>query len=375
MTLKLKYSLLIISVSILSASCKSADINPIETVLASEHPKIKTVVSNLQNHDVQILFTEVNTSNTGNISFTDYDFQVDKDFYFYPASTVKFPIAILALEKLNESPKYNKDHAFKFKDDDISTTFKESIQHIFAVSDNAAYNRLFEYLGQDDINKRLRSKGITARISHRVSMPNSDKITTEPFFIIKDSVVVDTIKPIQNTTVKALTLKHILKGKGYIKGYELVNSPMDFSKKNYLPLASLHTMMKRLVFPKQFKAEERFKISEEDRQFILNSMKLKPKALGYDEKEYYDSYVKFLVFGDTKTPMPNTIEIYNKVGYAYGTLTDCAYIKDLKNSKDYIITITIKVNENEIFNDDTYEYETVGIPFIAEFGRQIIRFN
>ena len=91
----------------------------------------------------------------------------------------------------------------------------------------------------------------------------------------------------------------------------------------------------------------------------------------YDPKEYYDSYVKFFMYGDGKEPIPNNISIYNKVGYAYGYLTDCAYITDYENKIAFILTATVHVNNNQVFNDDTYEYDGVGIPFLAELGRQV----
>ncbi len=42
------------------------------------------------------------------------------------------------------------------------------------------------------------------------------------------------------------------------------------------------------------------------------------------------SYGKFIIFGDSKKQIPDNIKIYNKVGYAYGTLTETAYITDKK---------------------------------------------
>ena len=62
-------------------------------------------------------------------------------------------------------------------------------------------------------------------------------------------------------------------------------------------------------------------------------------------------------------------QIYNKVGYAFGTLTETAFIEDSKNNIRFFLSATILVNKNEIFNDDIYEYDTVGIPFLAELGR------
>ena len=96
-----------------------------------------------------------------------------------------------------------------------------------------------------------------------------------------------------------------------------------------------------------------------------------PRKAGYDPKTYYDGYCKFFIYGDTKENIPEYLEIYNKVGFAYGTLTDCAYIKDTEKNIDFLLTATILVNKDGIFNDDAYEYDEIGIPFLAQLGREI----
>lgn len=358
---------------IVTLSCtKKQPNNPLEKALASENPKIKTVLDNLDTHEVQILFSEVTRDSLGTISFTDYDFQLDDSTYFYPASSVKFPIAVLALEKLNEEKEFTRNSKFYVEGDSIETTISEEIKKIFAVSDNDAYNRLFEYLGKDDINNRLNDKEIAARISHRLSVENSDELTTKSLiFYLNDSTTTPTPEII-NTPIKNLQLEKILKGKGFMESDSLINEPKDFSYKNYLPLSSLHEMMKRVIFPEKYHPKQQFSLSEPDRAFLLETMKILPREAGYDPVEYHDGYVKFFLFGDTKDTIPNHIEIYNKVGYAYGYLTDCAYVKNTKTSKEYIISATIHVNENQIFNDDKYEYESIGIPFLAELGRQLV---
>lgn len=58
-------------------------------------------MDSVDQYEVQIRFTRVERKRDS-ILLKDYDFQVDENNYFYPASTVKFPIAVLALEKLNE---------------------------------------------------------------------------------------------------------------------------------------------------------------------------------------------------------------------------------------------------------------------------------
>ena len=86
---------------------------------------------------------------------------------------------------------------------------------------------------------------------------------------------------------------------------------------------------------------------------------------------FYDSYVKFFIYGTSKDPMPENIRIFNKVGWAYGYLTDCSYIVDFEKNVEFLLAATIHVNENQIFNDDNYEYESVGLPFFTNLGKLI----
>jgi hypothetical protein len=133
--------------------------------------------------------------------------------------------------------------------------------------------------------------------------------------------------------------------------------------------------MKRIMFPEAFKESERFKLTEKDREFILFSMQNLPKNAGYNPTEYYDGYCKFFMFGDTKENIPANIKIYNKVGDAYGTMIDCAYIVDATNKVEFIVSATLLVNKDGVFNDDKYEYDTVGLPFLGELGRQLYAKN
>ena len=352
--------------------CSPMRKQPLEHALASNNIKIKTVMDELAKHDIQILFTEIDKKG-GAVRFKDYSFQVNDSAYFYPASTVKLPIAILALEKMNMNTMIDRSTAFNVEGDSVKTTFSNEIKKIFAVSDNDAYNRLFEYLGTDYINQKLLEKGINARISHRLSVSNSGNLVTKPLLFYNENGIILKTEPITNNPIKPLFLKNSLKGKGYMAHDGLVNSPMDFSLKNYLPVTALHQLMKQLMFPELFPYEKQFHLSAKDRTFLINTMRILPKEAGYTSSDYYESYVKFLVFGDSKKPIPNHIKIYNKVGDAYGYLTDCAYIVNEKTKREYIITATIHVNENGIFNDNVYEYETIGFPFLAQLGRELTK--
>jgi hypothetical protein len=364
-------TLLLLVLGIFIASCASdSNEDLLALALQSNAPKIQNVLNNAQNHELQILLSTIDFKGK-NVIFKDYAFQVNDSNYFYPASTVKFPAAVLALEKLNTAPALNLDTSYIIEDDSVATTFRSDIEDIFAVSSNVAFNNLYEFMGPEYINKRLEQLGVGAvRYAHRLSTPNADTLWQRSIEFTNDGS--NTFNTPGKAIVAAtpLQINRTQKGKGYYKNDSLVNQPMDFSKKNYLPLTSLHNILKRVIFPDAFETNQRFELSVEQQLFLLETMQKLPKELGYDKNEYYDSYVKFFMFGDSKKDMPSHIKIHNKVGYAYGYLTDTAYIVDTQNQLAFILSATIHVNKDGIFNDDVYEYETIGIPFLAELGRQ-----
>lgn len=363
-------------ISVFGISCEEpTDIDPLKKVLSSQSPKIKQVMDNLDAHEIQIRYTQID-GKKDQVIFTDFDFQTDSTHYFYPASTIKFPVAVAALEKINETDSLSLNTRFYIEGDSLETTFSQAIFEIFAVSDNAANNRLMEFLGQDNLNHRMNSKGVKPiRIAHRLSTPNADDVTTKPLIIyLNDSTTVHS-QTIINTYPEALNLQKIEKGHGFYDEDGLQKGAFDFSLKNYYPVEAQHALLKRIIFPRSFPPEEQFNLGPEAHKMLVKAMHTLPSELGYDPDEYYDSYVKFSMFGDSKDPIPDHIKVYNKVGYAYGTLTDCAYIHDVKNDVDFMITATILVNKDGIFNDNAYEYDQIGVPFLAQLGRELYQYE
>jgi len=109
-------------------------------------------------------------------------------------------------------------------------------------------------------------------------------------------------------------------------------------------------------------------------QYWMSRVPTEVEVPFYDRTDYFDSYGKFLIYGDQKGAMRPEVRIYNKVGLAYGTATDVAYIRD-DEGVEFFLTATILSNANQIYNDDQYEYDQVGIPFLAALGRAIYNFE
>ena len=68
----------------------------------SEDSLIQKICSNEAAHEIQILYTQIQRDKKGNPIFNEFSYQENPKRYFYPASTVKLPVAILALEKVRK---------------------------------------------------------------------------------------------------------------------------------------------------------------------------------------------------------------------------------------------------------------------------------
>ena len=62
-------------------------------------------------------------------------------------------------------------------------------------------------------------------------------------------------------------------------------------------------------------------------------------------------------------------------GDAYGQLVDIAYVVDLKNKVEFFLSAAIYCNSDGVLNDDKYDYDTVGLPFLQHLGQVIYEYE
>jgi cell division protein FtsI/penicillin-binding protein 2 len=380
-----------LTIIILLGSCAGNNALINKSILKDEY--LRKIASN-PDHEVQIIYTQVNKKDN---TFKSYTYNVNSDKYFYPASTVKMPVAILALQKLNELNKNGTEvtrtddmltAAFRAKQipsftDSTTTSGKPNVERfiekIFSVSDNNAYNRLYELLGQDYINQTLRTKGVFTKsvINHRLDMTGLDaednKHTNNIRFFRNNKILYDKPNEYAKNEWRHQATQAI-KGVGYINNLDsLVNQPFDFSGKNFYTLKDMEGTLQRIIFPDYFVPNQRFDLKDGDYTFLKKCMSDLPKSYAFykNNPEYYDSYVKYFLFGDSKETIPDDIKIYNKVGTAYGYLIDCAYIENTSKNIGFFLTAVIHVNNNKIYNDGKYEYNEIGLPFMAKLGKAV----
>ena len=379
-------------ISVLLVAC--APITPLEKALSYAEPIVQQLLDDSR-HEIQLRYTQIKRDTAGLPSFVTHSLNENGDAYFYPASTVKLPVAVLALQRLNElkaagfaidacTPMQIYDAAFEkpiaLTDStkaDGSLTVSHLIKKIFLVSDNDAYNYLFDFLGRDYINAQLNEKGLSqTQIQHKFLFEADNTQTWSYVFLNGPDSLYLQPSITSEVTLSTNAKMGLLKGRGYQSDGQLIKQPFDFSAKNRMSLADLEGVMKRVIFPEAFAEDQRFNLTEKDYSFLrfwMSRNTLESQEPNYAaDSTHYDSYVKFFVYGDRPGQMNDTVRIYNKVGYAYGTLTDIAYIVDRVHAVEFLLSATILVNENQIFNDNTYEYDEKGIPFLGALGRAVL---
>lgn len=350
------------------------------------------VIQHPEPYRLQIIYTQINRDKTNKPSFKNYYFRVDSTEYFNPASTVKLPLAALSLEKLNalKIPGVTKFTAMQFDSaysgqtkewqDKTSPTgypsISQFIKKVFLVSDNDAYSRMYEFLGQGPINRSLHAKGyLDTRITHRfVRMTPDEHRHTNPIRFIQEDGKLIYAQPAGYNTDPFDFRRTVKLGKGFYAKDSLINEPFDFTERNTLPLESLQQMLQSVLFPMSVPAKQRFNLTEPDYQFLYQYLSQFPGETNdpkYDAKQYYDTYVKSFFRDSLHHQLPAGVRVFNKVGWAYGFLTDVSYVVDFKNNIEYMLTATLYVNSDGILNDDKYEYERIGTPFLYQLGKTI----
>ena len=140
----------------------------LEKLMRDKPNQFGNILSNPNKYRVQIFYTQIDRDQNNKPQFKEFSYRLNPAEYFYPASTVKMPLAILALDKLNNLniPGVNKSTTIYF--DSVAArqetiynnpysqngkqNIEQAIKEIFLVSDNNAANRLFEFIGQEQIH-------------------------------------------------------------------------------------------------------------------------------------------------------------------------------------------------------------------------------
>ena len=368
---------------------------PLRQLVASAAADIgqPQLVSHSRDYRLQVLYSTIQRSADGTVRLQSQQYG-DMADYLYPASTVKLAVAALALEYLQQlapagvTPDSVMHTAALLPGDALvvqdltAASGQPSVRHyikkILLISDNDAYNRLYELMGPDYINQRLAELGFDgARIQHRLERPltvaQNLQTNAVTFYDAKGRLLYQ--QPArQAVLLPAMPATPV--GRDYLLHGQLQGKPLDFSQKNRWTLAQMHRLTQMIMLPQTLPGAARLKLSPADLQFLQQQMALLPTQSTdprYPPEQYWPAYVKFLIYGAAKDALVDPrLHIHNKVGDAYGFLLDSAYVRDEVSGAEFILSAALYVNQDGVLNDDHYDYDSIGLPFLKRLGELVL---
>ncbi|MDO7854352.1 serine hydrolase [Hymenobacter convexus] len=381
--------------------------NGLRQVLRHDSAGLGRVLARPDNYRLQIQYTRIRRDAAGRPHFRTTTYRVRPREYFYPASTVKLAAAALALQKLRDInsvkqyafhgqiPPLNPDSpmltdsAFAgqtrvWRDTSSASgrpTVANYVRKALLVSDNDAFNRLYEFVGPEELNRELARLGLHhSRLQHRLSVgdqePGSRHLNPIRFYADTAATQMLYQLPARYDAAPwpALHLRGEAIGNAYVKGANVVPGPLDFSQKNAFSLPDQQRLLQAILFPETVPPARRLRLAPEDYALLREAMSQLPRESRhprYDVAHYPDTYAKFLLGGAGLAALPPGVRVFNKIGQAYGFLIDNAYVQDESHGVEFLLSAVLYVNADGVLNDDKYEYDAIGFPFLRDLGRRV----
>ncbi|MBM3845085.1 MAG: serine hydrolase, partial [Verrucomicrobia bacterium] len=219
----------------------------------------------------QILITEIVKDPNGRTQLRSHGYRVDAE-YFYPASAIKLCAAVAALQlietlehthgladlakaPLRIEPLFPGDRAQTIDDPKppkVPLTVGREIRKLCLVSDNPAFNRLFDLVGHAEMNQSMHALGLNSVvINHRLSesrkIPNPQAAAGVSFHPPGRPPIL--IAPRTSDLKFANSKPGLLVGSSYLQGDGKVDRPMDFTRRNGISLVDLQGLLIKVVRP------------------------------------------------------------------------------------------------------------------------------
>lgn len=308
--------------------------------------------------------------------------------YYYPASLVKVPAALILLEILKENkipldanPVFDTVQACgstRFVDicKNNKVSFRKMIQELLVASDNHYYNALYHFITPQEFNARLSDKGYAGVNVYRAftGCDPIDQLRTYPCKVFRGN---DTspIHEKQATVMDSSILNEVYSfsedrlfgSKHENRDGDIVDGPYDLNYHIEIPLEQIHRMMMVLYYPGQFSDTEQWNVRSEDLTFIQDVLGMYPSEI--KTKKSLRNFDYKYVRNVEKTAEGRT---FGKLGLSYGFASETVYLPSEAVGNGVLISYSVYVNSNDIVNDGEYDYETVARPFAEKLGEKII---
>ncbi len=382
--LKIKVSSLLLFLGIVHyTNGQTANVKEAELLAVLRHKDslVDAVLSDMPGYRFQLAMSlKKNETITNTI-------QLGQAQYFYPASLVKLPLALMTLEKikrlnldLNHSIQLGayapcKYDGFVKLGQQQTITFRQLLEELLVVSDNNHYNTLFHFITPKEINKALKEKGFTDSYIYK-SFEGCEldqqlhcgeilvKNTENKVVFRQEASSLDTNLMMQSFPYSE---KRLVGSKRY-ENRKIIKEPIDFNYTNDLSLLDIHILIESLF--ENDKVVELWDILPKHKEFLLTCMQKFPREMiqSYhpNYKEIEDNKFKYFRIGESPIDSNNK-RTFSKIAYSYGFTTETAFIP-YNEKEGLFLSMTIYTNENGILNDGKYEYDEIARPVFSRIA-------
>lgn len=357
-------------------------------LLAAHPERFGLALSDPEEFRIQIVVTTFDP-------LAEYRYRADAE-YVFPASSIKTfaaVAALLALQELQEQGhpvdlhtplRWCRRDRCDVQHDRSNLaggtiTLGHEIRKMQLVSDNYAFNRLYDFVGHRELNETVWALGFPdVRIKHRMygrlderSRRTTPRIEMHPPGA--DPVVIP--RRVSDLPLSPHPIEGVEVGrKHYDHRMRLHDGPLDFGNKNHSAVTDLHRLTLALNRP-DVPGIPQLPLSDEHRAFLLQAMSEDPLASTnpvYRNKKEHLRY-KLLIKGVMRVIPLERIRYVAKSGRAYGFHSDSAYIEDTATGRAIAVTTVVHANDDGIVGDDVYIYDELSRPFFKDLGEVLAR--
>jgi hypothetical protein len=344
-------------------------------------PQLLPYLQKAAEYHLQIIYTQVNRDAKNRPILKHYALRLDTNEYFYPASLVKLPLAVLALEKVNQLRSLGVTHKSLMQlergnrgclRDAPSELYsiEEAVLRQLVFSDNPTFDYFYALVPPWEAVRTLSQRGYkSVFFGHRLGRscsPAENRCVEGIRLLSPEGKELHRMAPRCVDSLPA----HPYAGHPYL---------LD-PQGNALSLKDAHQMLISLIFPIAVPRRQRFQLRTEDYALLRRYLSMYPSETGlskaYPPHIYHDAVRKYFLLGASDTArLPERIRIFNKVGMAYGYLVDCAYIVDFQVGVEFFVSAVLKV-ESPVPGPSAAGYNWAkGLYFFRELGWALYRYE
>lgn len=353
----------------------------LDALIAAAGPDARRVLALRDAYQPQVLLTRCVRDGDGWRALDRQAFGPRPRQWFAAASWVKLPLAGLLLEELDRRRLDLAVDGLRLEIDGTAACaplptaqaggwrLDALMQSMLVVSDNLAYNALYELLGSDAIHARLRELGFPEiRMATRLGCPqprSPGKLAAR----LRDATgAVVWESPAQpQESFQRFPHGNARAGRAWAEAGRVIPGAHDFSDSNFIPLADVHRMT--LAFGGGIGL--RFELSAGTRRWLAETLSLVPRqaaSLSAEQRALPDDQSKWLLPLDARGRFLPQLRIHSKNAQSYGWIGDSAFIADESAGRACALTVLVFVDRDGVLNDGAYDYAGTGRPFLREVG-------